>query len=190
MENKKSFSWSFKPLVLIANISSWILLNFSTRKTSSLTRILVMVFLGSLSLLSHLIINGPRSINIANFDWMYMTQDFNSSNEFLKHLPDAKLQLAVDATQISFFVAFLLIHFVLIITVIAQTRKWKRLIRILKKIQKEMNLGDEFYEKCRKYCIIAILFLLGVNFQILKILFKSKFCLFRIFISELFGFQI
>ena len=73
------------------------------------------------------------------------------------------LQLAVDITQIFFFVALLLIHFILIVTMIARTRKWNRLVRILKKIRKEMNLGEEFYRKCRRFCIIAILLLFLVK---------------------------
>ena len=144
MENKKSFSWSFKPLVLIANISSWILLNFSTRKTSSLTRILVMVFLGSLSLLSHLIINGPRSINVGNFLWMKFIQDYDGPKDFFKHYPDAMLQLVVDATQIMSFAALLFIYFIIMVTITARTQKWKCLVRILKIILREMNLGFMF----------------------------------------------
>ena len=165
MEKKTTFSWSFKPLVLVAKIAAWIPLNFSTKNRSSLMRILVTIFLGSFSLLAHFIVNGPRSINVGNFLWTKKIQEYDSPEHFFEYYPDAKLQLAVDTIQIIFFLALLFIHFILIVTMIALTQKWKRLLRIVKKLRREMNLGEEFHRKCRRLCIIAVLFLLLVKIE-------------------------
>ena len=160
-ESKKSFAWSLKPLSFVTLFTAGVPLTFSYKTIySARIRFLFLLF-SSFIVVSHLVINGPRGIDKSKFDWMKRRQEHESPFIFLKKHPDIMLQFVIDSTKTIFFASVLLIH-IIFIFMILWSQSWSCLIFTLENIKKEMNLDECFYRKCRKRCIIALLFLILV----------------------------
>ena len=164
MENRKNwFDWSLKPLIFCTQIFVGYPLNFSNKNTSkAIFSNFIIYLLGFVIFVSNLLINGPRGINVNNFNWMRKRLDYTSPYIFFREFPDAMLQFVVDATTIIFFVTVPLIHLIFIITVIC-SQKWADLLSVLQEIQNKMKLDEEFHRKIRRYCIFALLLLFFVS---------------------------
>ena len=155
----KGFEWSLKPLAFCTKIFVGYPFRISNKNTSkTIFRSLIIYLLGFVIFVSNLLINGPRGINVNNFNWMRKRLDYTSPYIFFREFPDAMLQFVVDATTIIFFVTVPTIHFIFIITV-TFSQKWTDLLSVLQEIQNEMKLDEEFHRKCRRYCIFALLLL-------------------------------
>ena len=136
--------------------------NFRNDKIHAKYHLGIFTF-GFLIFLSNLLLNGPRGINIARFDWMNRKEGYRSPFIFIKDNPDAMLQLVVDSTSIMFFVSVLLIHLIFLLETIFWNRTWKELVCSLNYIQNKMNFSENFYRKCRRQCLLALLILLVVR---------------------------
>ena len=157
-EKKKSFAWSFNPVVITTSFTVGIPLNFEKNNCNIPYRFFAIV-IGSLILLSNFIINGPRIINKKHFDWMdeILSTD-TSPYVFFEAHPEMLLQLVVDVTAILFYITLHLIPLAFLVTFVA-TSKWIRLVSALEDIQNEMNLSNIFHKKCRRTCIFGLLLL-------------------------------
>ena len=174
MERMNSFSWALNPLLCVTTMFAGCPLSFTRNRFRSSKSFVGFIFLclSFFILVSHLIINGPRGIDITKFEWMdkllYKSLYITSHVFFFKRYPDAMLQLVVDCTSIMFFAAVSLIHLVFIVVIFLR-QSWTGLVRSLKAIENEMNLSKPFYQKCRRNCIIALLFLFLVRFDHCKV---------------------
>ena len=153
-EQKKSFGWSLKPTKQMARFAVGAPIEFigNTFKPVYLFNIILGFFI----FLANLLINGPRTINASNFEWMKETQKFDSPFLFFVGYPDAILQFVMDVTSICFFLAVPLIHVICLITIL-WSPKWKDLVFKLQLIQQELQLSAKFWQKCRQRSIIALL---------------------------------
>ena len=159
--NKNSFGWSLKPLEWIMRLTVGASIYFPNIKRSPISLSLVFL-IGCFILLSNLLINGPRGINIQNFDWMKRIQNFENHFLYFKEYPDDILQFVMDVISICFFIVLPSIQIIFLLT----RNYWSsftRLITLLIKIKNEMKLSSQFYEKCRKRSIIALLTLILVR---------------------------
>ena len=134
-KKKNSLGWSLKPTELIARFAVGAPIEFNG-KTFKPNYLIFLIF-GLFNFLSNLLINGPRTINVSNFDWMKETQKYDSPFLYFKKRPDAILQLVMDVTSICFFVAIPLIHLIFLITIL-WSYNWKHLIFQLRSIHHEM----------------------------------------------------
>ena len=155
-EKQNSFNWNLKLVEWIARFTIGAPIGLNKSIYSSLPIFLIVLFLGCFIFFANLLINGPRGINISNFEWMKETQKFESSFLYFKMYPDAILQFVMDFTNTCFFLAIPLIHIVFLITIL-WSHKWKDLVFKLKLIQQEMKLSDKFHKKCRQCSIVALL---------------------------------
>lgn len=153
----KQFDWSLKPLTFCASIFGGIPLHFNEKKKN----FTISITFACLIILSNLLINGPRGININKFKWMNDISDYDNSWLFFQQFPDALLQFVIDLTSIIFFVAIPLIHVIFLFSIVL-SNSWEELVSLLKEIQNEMELTADFHQKCRQRCIIALLFVLLV----------------------------
>ena len=171
--SKISFAWSLKPLDFITRAFVGIPLNFYNHKICIRSRLCCFLF-GCFIFLVNLIINGPRGINVAKFDWMEKRKEYRSPYIFFKDHPDALLQFVIDTTSITFFVTVSLIHLVFLMgTILWNNSRWQDLVGILKEIQIKMNLSEGFYRKCRRRCMVAlaVFILVRNNFKQFSVFF-------------------
>ena len=154
-ENKNSFDWGLMPLNFITKITVATPLGF-TKKTKSFKAVVFFVFFGWFIFLSNILINGPRGIDKANFDWMKNIKNFDSPFTYFKHNPDALLQFVVQVTSLCFFVSLPLIQIIFLATSFFGNDS-NRLISILRLIKKELKLCTEFFQRCQRHSITAIL---------------------------------
>ena len=179
-QEEMGFKWSFKPLVFIVKFAVGFPLNFIISKSKFPIRRLMVLFGGLAILLSNFLINGPRIINMANFNWMnvILKEDISPYVFFRAH-PEMLLQFVVDVTAILFYIAFHLIPLTFLFTFLF-TSKWNRLVLALHKIQNEMNPSGEMFRNCRRHCNIGLLVLtlVGTHVIIIKvnIIIKIKMC--------------
>ena len=175
---KNSFGWSLNPLEWVTRLAVGTSINvFHTKCFSSARNIywspislgFILLF-GCSIIIANLVINGPRGINIFNFDWMKRIQNYDSPFLYFKDEPDAILQFVMDVTSICFFIALPLIQFIYLWT--SRSSNWTRLILSLKMIKNEMKLSNQLYQKCRNKCIISILLLILV-YNIRQIYLKT-----------------
>ena len=164
-EKKKSFGWSLKPTELMARFVVGAPIKFNTKSFKPVD--LISFLFGFFIFLANIFINGPRTINASNFDWMKETQHFDSLFLYFQKEPDAILQFVMDITSICFFVAVPLIQLICIITILLSP-KFKDLLLKLKFIQQELNLSEKFHKKCRQRSIVALLIGILVNYWLLK----------------------
>ena len=178
VDKNNIFDWSLKPLDFCARIFVGIPLDFGITNQSSLPTFLQIAFLllAILNIILNLLINGPRGIDIANFEWMEKIKEYDSPFIYFRENPDYLLQLVIDTTSIIFYLTVPLMHLVFLVTVFL-SRKWRDLVEILQEIQNEVELNKEFHQKCRRRCIIALL----LSFLVKKCIFvhfKSYILLF------------
>ena len=150
------FEWSLKPLVYFTRIFVGTVLDLSESKTSTGVKVLGFLF-GFIILLSNILINGLRGVNVKNFEWIlrYLIEGPYEFNIFSIY-PDALLQFVVDISFTTFWIYIPILHFIFLL-IIFSGKSWTRLSSQLAKIQKNMELSNTFYQKCRKYCLIALL---------------------------------
>ena len=165
-EKKKSFGWSLKPTELMARFAIGAPIEFIEKSFKPVD--LISFLLGFFIFLANLLINGPRTINASNFDWMENIKYFESPFLYFKDYPDTILQLVMDVTSICFFVAVPLIHFIFLITIL-WSPEWKDLLSKLQIIQQEMKLSKKFHKIGRQRSTVALLI------GILVICFKNSF---------------
>ena len=145
------FEWSFKPYFLCAKFFIGAPLGLNINKTESF----FVFLLGCFILLLNLVINGPRGIDVTKFEWMENIQFFYNGWLYFERFPDALLQFVTDVTFALFFISISLIPFVFLILVLL-SRRWANLAKHLKKMHNEMNLSVEFYQKCRRRCLLVL----------------------------------
>ena len=170
-DGRNGFAWSLKPLLWVARVVAGVSLNL--KKERSIAGRLFFVIFGLLIFFANFLINGPRGIDLKKFYWMESTiKEFESPYLFFKVAPDTMLQFVVDVTFICFYVTVPLIHFIFLLTILL-SKQFTKLELVLHKIQTKMKLDEIFHQKCRRYCIVALLllFLVGLCslfFQIVK----------------------
>ena len=158
-EKKNSFEWSLKPLQWVTRIAVGVpMIDYAKKR--SLSAILFTFFLGLCIFLCNILINGPRAINVSNFDWMKKNQEFDSPFSYFNYQPDAVVQLVADDTTICFFIAMPLIQTLFLVMTFCSNG----FISTLLLIQEKMKLSCQFYQKCRKRCITTIFILILVKY--------------------------
>ena len=161
-KNKYSdFEWSLKPLFLCMKFVLGLNLNVTSR-ISVPFRLFFPIF-GFFIIILSLTVNGPCGF--------YSYKRFNSENEYRKygtslenqHIKwEEKLTLIQDLMRLPLFVSTLLIHLIFMANVIL-TKNWRNLCILLRKIQVKMKLDVKFHDKCRRYCVVGLLYLVLVN---------------------------
>ena len=163
---KHSFDWSLAPLKWVTRFTVGASIDFvNEKKRPSISTRLIFVLLGCFALFSNLLINGPRGINISNFDWMTRIQNFESPYLYFKEDPDALLQFVLDVTSICFFVAIPLMQIIFLASALFGNDS-NQSIHNLMLIQKHFKLSSKFYQKSRNLCIVALLVLFLVKYPL------------------------
>ena len=156
-DRRRTFDGSLKPLLICLN-----LLGIRIPRDSSITIAVITRFFGLLIFLSNLLINSLifRGYLYSVFQ-SYIPEFHGDVYKFAKS-NGYSLLCTLMLTLIIFFSAPL-IHFYLIITAFF-TRCWGNLWMHLQRVEREMNLSDEFHRRCRIRCYLAFtLFLVTVN---------------------------
>ena len=162
---ERELEWSFKPLTFVMRFVAGVPLHFTKNKPSITIRLLILL-IGIFVLLFNAIINGPRGFGITRFCWMCNIGDYESPFLYFKDNPDAVLQFSVDVSFILIFVAVPLIHLVFMVTVLL-SKNWTNMVASLKEIENKMEPSPQFYRKLRLYCLVALLHMILVLFQMI-----------------------
>ena len=163
-QTKTSFAITLKPLTIATRFTVGISLNFNEKKGFIGIRFFTLI-LGFLFLISNILFNGPRGINITNFDYMKRTIERQGNLSYYLYFdrnPEMLLQFVFDATSIMFWVAIPLIQLIFFITIM-MSQKWQDLVKNLRKVEKEMKLSSLVFRNCHKDCISALFLLILVS---------------------------
>ena len=162
VDDKKmnNFDWSLQPLTLCLKFLG-IPLNFTKKGTSpNIVAILVSIF--GFCIIGANFFNGQRGIEIDQLEFMKKVHEFDSPFLYFKKNMYGLIKLVKLISEMIFFCYIPFIHFVFILTVLFDPN-WKKLIGLLKKIQRKMKLDAEFHRKCRRHCFAALIFLSVVS---------------------------
>ena len=157
----RNFDWSLKPLTVCLAFFG-IPLNFNKKGMSpKIVAIFVSIF-GCCIIGANFFFNGQRGLEIEQLEFMKEVQNFESPYTYFKFNPYGLIKLIKYISEMIFFCYVPFIHFVFIATVLFDPN-WKKLIGLLEKIQRKVELDDEFYRKCRRHCFAALITLLLVS---------------------------
>ena len=154
------FNWSLKPLVFCARFFFGAPLEFVSSRHFGVMRFLIY-FLGFFILLSNIMINGPRCFNAKKFEWTKNMETYSSVWKYFRKYPDTLLQFAVDVVFVMFWTTIPLIHIAILFSFI-WTQNWTVLKMLFKEIHAQMKLDADFYRKCRRQCLVSLLFFILV----------------------------
>ena len=155
------FEWSLRPIFLCTKFVLGLNLNITSR-VSVPFRLCFPIF-GLLIIISSLAVNGPCGFySYKRVDSEKYYRNYGTSLENQPLIWDEKLKLIQDLMRLPLFVSTLLIHLIFMSNVIL-TKKWRNLFILLEKIQMKMKLDVKFHEKCRRYCLIGLLYIVLVN---------------------------
>ena len=143
---KKDFDWSLSPLSICLQFSG-IPLNWSTKKNRWPKKLFPFCLILAI-IVTNVIINGPRGIEISRFKFMEVVYDdkFESPFVYLKENPFAIVKLVTIIADMAFFCYVPFIH-VTFVAMVLFDPSWKRMIETLDKIQRVVSLNEEFYKK-------------------------------------------
>ena len=161
-----TFQWSLKPLLLIGNLIG---LPFDVPESKRRRRfpdavriVLVATFCCSV-LMANLGINGSKLYDFRKLKQKLGNIDqFDSGFSYFMAKPTGLVILVKDLLKRWFFVAVPLVH-LLFSVIILLPRNWTDLWTILETIQRKMKLDAKFHRTCRKFCLVALLFLFAVG---------------------------
>lgn len=155
--DKFTWEWSLKPLRICMGFAGIKPISGN----NSATACFLILSIGAVIFLSNAVMNGPRFLDLVNFDFISDSGCDVSPWLCTNKNPVLLLTFTYKIAGILLYLTFSLTHFVcLIITSISP--KWEDLWNIMKKIHLDMRLNERFKNKCRKKCLVAILLSLMV----------------------------
>ena len=164
-ENKIKFEWSLRPFIVCMKFILGLNLN-TTKRHNKLVHFVVPAF-GLFVIICNLAVNGQCGIfSFYKYKRGMDAVSINKGEEalFANELKekDAIMLLIKDFCRLPIFLSTPIIHLVFIANVLL-SKNWTKLWSDLKIIQKKLKLGEEFHQKCRQYCLVALLLLILVN---------------------------
>lgn len=150
------FKWSLKPFLIVSNAlgTPLDLSKFSYRKRT-LTLFLSVFILGW-----NLATNGPGMLNFEKLKkQLHFDEMFESPYIYMKAHPDGLITLTKRLMSAILFCYSPVVHVTFLVKLLF-TRQWNHIWKILEHVENQMKLDGEFYRRCRKYCLLPILFLI------------------------------
>ena len=160
--------WSFNPLSMCLQFVG-IPLNWANKKKKKKKPPIKVIVVLLAIVLANFFINGSRGFEFGRFTFMeeiyYENAPFNGSPYlYLKYKPFGIVKLVGIITEMVFFSYVPFVHVTFVATILFD-HNWKTLIFLLDKIQHEMKLDEQFYQKCRRICFVVLFQLAIVSEQ-------------------------